>query len=150
MRGGTGRGDRHAIRDRSRRRDGIAPDQELRRDPGRDGGRCLAAAALLAKRFPYVGLIGSATKRARFAGKLRQIGVGEDDIGRLVCPIGLTEITDKAPAAIAAGIASQLLIRRDAIAAARSIPDRVAIAPDRYLACLIRHPGPCVNRCCRP
>jgi xanthine dehydrogenase accessory factor len=89
----------------------------------------LAAAALLAKRFPYVGLIGSATKRARFTGRLRQIGLGEDDIARLVCPIGLTEIADKAPAAIAAGVASQLLIRRDAIAAARSIPDRVAIVP---------------------
>ena len=87
----------------------------------------IAAAALLARRFPYVGLIGSATKRARFASTLRQIGLGEDDIGRLICPIGLTEIRDKAPAAIAAAIAAQLLIRRDAIAAAKSLPERAAL-----------------------
>ncbi len=36
---------------------------------------------------------------------------------RLVCPIGLTEIEDKAPAAIAASIAAQLLIERDKAAA---------------------------------
>ncbi len=37
----------------------------------------IAAAALKARRFPYVGLIGSATKRARFASALRQIGIAE-------------------------------------------------------------------------
>jgi len=89
----------------------------------------VAAAALLARRFAYVGLIGSATKRARFAGTLRQIGLGDDDIARLVCPIGLTEIRDKAPAAIAAAIAAQLLIRRDAVAAATSTADRALVAP---------------------
>jgi xanthine dehydrogenase accessory factor len=87
----------------------------------------LVAAALLARRFLYVGLIGSATKRARFASTLRQIGLGDQDIERLICPIGLTEIRDKAPAAIAAAVAAQLLIRRDAIAAAKSVPDRVTI-----------------------
>jgi len=89
----------------------------------------VAAGALLARRFAYVGLIGSATKRARFAGTLRQIGLGDDDIARLVCPIGLTEIRDKAPAAIAAAIAAQLLIRRDAVAAATSTADRALVAP---------------------
>ena len=88
----------------------------------------IAAAALLARRFAYVGLIGSATKRARFASTLRQIGLGDDDIGRLICPIGLTEIHDKAPATIAAGVAAQLLIWRDAIAAAASPSEHVAIA----------------------
>jgi xanthine dehydrogenase accessory factor len=87
----------------------------------------IAAAALLARRFAYVGLIGSATKRARFTGTLRQIGLGDDDIGRLICPIGLTEIHDKAPATIAAGVAAQLLIWRDAIATAVSSLEHVAI-----------------------
>src|SRR3984893_8802546 len=91
----------------------------------------VAAAALLARRFAYVGLIGSATKRARFASTLRQIGLGDDDIGRLICPIGLTEIHDKAPATIAAGVAAQLLIWRDAIAAAASPSERGAIASTR-------------------
>lgn len=88
----------------------------------------VVATALLARRFPYVGLIGSATKRARFASTLRQIGLGDDDIARLICPIGLTEIRGKAPAAIAVGVAAQLLIRRDAIAAATSSPQHAAIA----------------------
>lgn len=87
----------------------------------------IVAAALLARRFPYVGVIGSATKRARFLRALRQIGVGRDDLDRLVCPIGLTEIGDKAPAAIAAGIAAQLLIRRAAAASrvlsSAAVPD---------------------------
>lgn len=87
----------------------------------------IAAAALLARRFAYVGLIGSAAKRARFTSTLRQIGLG-DDIGRLICPVGLTEIQDKAPATIAAGVAAQLLIWRDAIAAAASPLERVAVA----------------------
>jgi xanthine dehydrogenase accessory factor len=91
----------------------------------------VAAAALLARRFAYVGLIGSATKRARFLRTLRQIGIGDHDIARLVCPIGLTQVRDKAPAAIAAGIAAQLLIRRDAAAtgADRSGSDPVELAP---------------------
>ena len=46
----------------------------------------IVAAALLARRFPYVGLIGSATKRARFVSRLRQIGLADDDIAHLVCP----------------------------------------------------------------
>lgn len=89
----------------------------------------ITAVALLARRFAYVGLIGSATKRARFAGSLRQIGLGDDDIAGLICPIGLTDIRDKAPAAIAAAIAAQLLIRRDAVAAAASPAEHTAAVP---------------------
>jgi xanthine dehydrogenase accessory factor len=89
----------------------------------------VAAAALLARRFAYVGLIGSATKRARFVTALRGIGLGDDDIASLVCPIGITHIRDKAPAAIAVAVAAQLLIRRDAIAAAAPSPEHAAIAP---------------------
>jgi xanthine dehydrogenase accessory factor len=89
----------------------------------------VAAAALKARRFPYVGLIGSATKRARFVSTLRQIGLGGEDIARLICPIGLTEIHDKAPAAIATSIAAQLLIRREAASASiATVPGRVSAA----------------------
>jgi xanthine dehydrogenase accessory factor len=89
----------------------------------------LTAAALLAGRFAYVGLIGSATKRARFVSALRAIGLGDDDIARLVCPIGITQIRDKAPAAIAVAVAAQLLVRRHAIAAAAPL-EHAAIIPD--------------------
>jgi xanthine dehydrogenase accessory factor len=90
----------------------------------------VTAAALLARRFGYVGLIGSATKRARFTTALRAVGLGDDDIAGLVCPIGLTQIRDKAPAAIAVAVAAQLMIRRDAVAAAAPSAGEAAILPD--------------------
>jgi xanthine dehydrogenase accessory factor len=72
----------------------------------------LTTAALTAGRFPYVGLIGSVTKRNRFVSQMRKLNIAEETIARLVCPIGLTEIRDKAPAAIAAAVTAQLLIVR--------------------------------------
>ena len=74
-------------------------------------------AALAAARFGYVGLIGSASKRARFIRRLRDAGVGEARIAELVCPIGVSGIGSKLPAAIAASVAVQLLERDEAIAA---------------------------------
>ena len=73
----------------------------------------LVAAALKSRRFGYVGLIGSATKRARFVSTMSKLGLAKADIDRLVCPIGLQEIEDKAPAAIAASTVAQLLIVRE-------------------------------------
>jgi xanthine dehydrogenase accessory factor len=75
----------------------------------------LVIAALNARRFRYVGLIGSATKRARFTAAMRKIGMAPDVVESLVCPIGLTAIADKAPGAIAASVVAQLLIRREAV-----------------------------------
>ena len=72
-------------------------------------------AALAAGRFGYVGLIGSASKRARFTRRLREAGVPEARIAELVCPIGLPAIASKHPAAIAAGVAVQLLERDEAL-----------------------------------
>jgi len=76
----------------------------------------LVIAALQANRFPYVGLIGSATKRARFTSAMHKMGMASDVVSKLVCPIGLTTIKDKAPAAIAASVAAQVLMVREAIA----------------------------------
>lgn len=75
----------------------------------------IIAAALPDPRFPYVGLIGSATKRARFLRQLRDAGI---DAGRLVCPIGMPGISGKEPAVIAASVAAQLLAVRSELAAA--------------------------------
>ena len=74
-------------------------------------------AALAAGRFGYVGLIGSASKRARFTRRLREAGVAEARIAELACPIGVPGIGSKHPAAIAAGVAVQLLERDEALAA---------------------------------
>lgn len=68
-------------------------------------------AALVTGRFGYVGLIGSASKRARFTSRLRKGGVPETCISELVCPVGMPTIRSKHPAAIATGIAAQLLER---------------------------------------
>lgn len=84
----------------------------------------LTIAALAAGRFAYVGLIGSDTKRARFTGAMRRMGMPDQIVDSLVCPIGLTKIADKAPAAIAASTAAQLLIvREERAAAARTAAD---------------------------
>jgi xanthine dehydrogenase accessory factor len=70
-------------------------------------------AAALRRDFPYVGLIGSATKRARFEKRFRELGLPEEKIRSLVCPIGLLGIADKDPAVIAASVTAQLLQVRE-------------------------------------
>lgn len=66
-------------------------------------------AALSAGRFAYVGLIGSATKRARFESRLRKAGHADRVATSFVCPVGISGIGSSLPAAIAAGVACQLL-----------------------------------------
>ncbi len=70
-------------------------------------------AALTANRFGYVGLIGSATKRARFEHRLREAGVEDAQIEELICPIGIEGINTKEPAGIAVSVAAQLLAYGD-------------------------------------
>jgi len=57
----------------------------------------------------YVGLIGSASKRKRFESRLADKNIASD---RLVCPIGIADIADKHPHAIAIATAADLLRRR--------------------------------------
>src|SRR5213078_3687249 len=83
----------------------------------------LVIAALQANRFPYVGLIGSATKRARFTSAMGKMGIAPDVAGKLVCPIGVTTIRDKAPAAIAASVAAQVLMTREAVRGAARVDE---------------------------
>lgn len=54
----------------------------------------------------FAGLIGSTTKYAAFKRRLAQRGI---DIAPLICPIGVPQITGRAPAVIAASVAAQLL-----------------------------------------
>jgi len=78
----------------------------------------IVAEALKARRFGYVGLIGSATKRARFTTQMRAAGLPDELIGRLVCPIGLPGVKGKDPAVIAASTAAQLIMESERLAAA--------------------------------
>jgi xanthine dehydrogenase accessory factor len=64
--------------------------------------------------FGFLGLIGSATKRARFVRRLRQAGVAPERLDRLVCPIGIAEISGKAPDMVALSVAAQLAIWQQA------------------------------------
>jgi len=59
--------------------------------------------------FRYLGLIGSATKRARFERTMHDLGIDQASIDRVVCPIGMPEISSKQPAVIAVAVAAQLL-----------------------------------------
>ena len=74
----------------------------------------LCGAILARQDSRFVGLIGSRTKAARFRQRLQQRGIPPEALGRLVCPVGLTGIRDKHPAAIAVAIVAQLLLLKDA------------------------------------
>ncbi|MCA6218058.1 xanthine dehydrogenase accessory protein XdhC [Ideonella sp. B7] len=59
--------------------------------------------------FGFCGLIGSATKLARFQHRLRERGIPPATLARLTCPIGLPGLTGKEPAVIAISVVAQLL-----------------------------------------
>lgn len=69
----------------------------------------LTRAALSLAGTPFVGVIGSATKRARFVRRLADDGVAADRVAALACPIGIPSITGKHPGEIAVAVAAQLL-----------------------------------------
>jgi len=71
----------------------------------------LCDAALRCGHLGSIGLIGSSAKWRRFEKKLGEEGHGPEALARIVTPIGLPEITAKAPAAIAVGVAADLLVR---------------------------------------
>jgi xanthine dehydrogenase accessory factor len=69
----------------------------------------LCAAILARGDAAWTGLIGSQSKAARFRSRLRRAGTSAAAISSLHCPVGLTAIRSKLPAAIAVGIVAQLL-----------------------------------------
>ncbi|MCQ0970828.1 xanthine dehydrogenase accessory protein XdhC [Paracoccus sp. TK19116] len=66
----------------------------------------LAAEALARPDLSYVGMIGSATKRAQFTRFAASHGI---DPARLICPIGANATGDKRPAIIAAFTATEVI-----------------------------------------
>jgi xanthine dehydrogenase accessory factor len=59
--------------------------------------------------FRYLGLIGSQSKAARFRSAFRGMGLPEERIARLICPIGGTEVQDKRPEVIATLAAAEII-----------------------------------------
>lgn len=66
------------------------------------------AHAILGQPFASLGVIGSATKAARFATRLGALGHTSAEIARVMCPIGEPSL-GKHPQAIAVGVAAALL-----------------------------------------
>jgi xanthine dehydrogenase accessory factor len=75
----------------------------------------IAEAALRNIAIARVGVIGSATKRARFERRLRQAGVEEPRLQSMICPIGVGGIRSKLPAAIAVSVAAQVITLDEAL-----------------------------------
>lgn len=71
--------------------------------------------AALHRGFAFCGLIGSATKKARFARRLSELGHAAEGIDRITCPIGERSL-GKHPAQIAIGVAAEFL-RQQAVSA---------------------------------
>ncbi|KEQ53784.1 xanthine dehydrogenase accessory protein XdhC [Sphingobium chlorophenolicum] len=69
----------------------------------------LTRAALARPPMAFVGLIGSATKRARFLSRLTRDGLGEAARTRLTSPIGVAGVGGKEPDVIAIATLAQLL-----------------------------------------
>ncbi|MFZ3321882.1 MAG: xanthine dehydrogenase accessory protein XdhC [Usitatibacter sp.] len=69
----------------------------------------ICRAILDRKEFAWAGLIGSATKAARFRARLADRGYAAADIARITCPIGVEGIRGKWPSVIAVSVAAQLL-----------------------------------------
>lgn len=66
-----------------------------------------------------IGLIGSASKWVRFRAKLTELGHSAEDLERVTTPIGVPEVTGKAPASIAVSVAARILQLIEASAPAR-------------------------------
>lgn len=59
--------------------------------------------------LPYIGLIGSKTKWATFRHRLSERGFRDDELARVISPIGLPGVLGKEPEVIAVAVAAQLL-----------------------------------------
>lgn len=79
--------------------------------------------------FAYFGLIGSKTKRAKFEHRMAEHGIDPARFPEMTCPMGVSGITDKAPAMIAVAIVAQLLQVRDQRIAALNASRLEAVHP---------------------
>lgn len=79
----------------------------------------------------YCGLIGSLSKRRRFAKRFRQQGMSREQVDSLICPIGIAGISGKKPAEIAVAAAAEILKvnSQPAVDSAPAYPDNVHPLP---------------------
>ncbi|KTC43184.1 molybdenum cofactor sulfurylase, partial [Pseudomonas putida] len=82
----------------------------------------LTRAILKRNDFTWFGLIGSATKRARFEHRLRDRGIAPAVVQRMRCPMGLAAVKGKLPMEIAVSIAAEIIATYNAHFGARAEP----------------------------
>ena len=74
----------------------------------------VVAACLLRQRMrgdlPFIGLIGSKSKWARFRHQLDARGFSVEELNQVICPIGVAGINSKLPEVIAVAVVAQLLM----------------------------------------
>jgi xanthine dehydrogenase accessory factor len=84
----------------------------------------IAAEALKRADAPYVGMVGSRTKRARFRSwYLSEAGGAEAALRRLILPIGALGLVDKRPEVIAALAAAEIMVQIGRREASRMRPE---------------------------
>jgi len=79
---------------------------------GHDTDRDILIEILRSREFPYLGVIGSASKAKRLAGQLEEAGIPGDRLGRYRCPIGL-KLGSNHPNEIAISVAAEMIQQRD-------------------------------------
>jgi xanthine dehydrogenase accessory factor len=93
----------------------------------------IAAEALKRVDAPYIGMVGSRTKRARFRSWFLAEGGDEAALRQLVLPIGASPLRDKRPEVIAALAAAEIMVhigRREASTAEPETDARLGAAVD--------------------
>ncbi len=91
----------------------------------------IANEALARSDSPYVGMVGSRTKRAKFSSWYREQGGDPEALKRLVLPIGAQGLGDKRPSVIAALAAAEVMVQiggREASVGHGSIPFKQGMA----------------------
>jgi len=84
----------------------------------------LVSAALARPDIDYIGMIGSKTKARRFQTKLSHHGHSQEQIQRLISPVGLTEIPGKRPIEVAVSVAAQVITRLNNQQAQAAMPSK--------------------------
>lgn len=59
--------------------------------------------------FTYFGLIGSQTKRKKFEHRLKAKGFNEQQLEKMICPMGIPAVKGKLPAEIAVSVAGEVI-----------------------------------------
>jgi xanthine dehydrogenase accessory factor len=88
----------------------------------------------------WLGLIGSASKSARFRSRLLRDGMSGESLSGLTCPMGVPGIASKLPASIAISIAAQLLQQASA-ATSGSTPKPGLACGAACASCGSEHPA---------